>query len=106
MNFNDLLKKDYILLDGAMGTMLQKNGLKLGEIPETLNITHPQLITDIHREYIKAGADIVYSNTFGANSYKMKDSGYTVDELIGSAVKNAKNATAGKSFFSPKFAMK
>lgn len=97
MNFNDLLKKNYILLDGAMGTMLQKNGLKLGEIPETLNITHPQLITDIHREYIKAGADIVYSNTFGANSYKMKDSGYTVDELIGSAVKNAKNAANGKA---------
>ncbi len=97
MNFNDLLKKNYILLDGAMGTMLQKNGLKLGEIPETLNITHPQLITDIHREYIKAGADIVYSNTFGANSYKMKDSGYTVDELIGSAVKNAKNVANGKA---------
>lgn len=100
MNFNQLLKKEYILLDGAMGTMLQKSGLKLGEIPETLNITRPEIVTDVHRQYIEAGADIVATNTFGANSYKMKNSGYTVDELISAAVKNARTACNEKTLVS------
>ena len=60
-----------LLLDGAMGTMLQARGLKTGETPEILNIENPPLLTDIHSEYIKAGADIIYANTFGANRYKM-----------------------------------
>lgn len=92
MNFSDLLKNDYIILDGAMGTMLQKNGLHLGEIPEVLNLTRPELITDIHRQYIEAGTQIICTNTFGANAYKMKDSGHSVEELIGAAVQNARKA--------------
>lgn len=97
MNFNELLKKDFVLLDGAMGTMLQKSGLKLGEIPEVLNITRPEIVVDIHRQYIEAGTEIVSTNTFGANSYKMKDCGYTVDELIKAAVKNARTAAKDKA---------
>lgn len=92
MDFKNLLKKEFVLLDGAMGTMLQKSGLHLGEMPEILGVTHSELITDIHREYINAGADIVYTNTFGANSYKLKNSGYTVNEIIPKAVENAKKA--------------
>ena len=95
MDFKQLLNKEFIILDGAMGTMLQKSGLPLGEMPETLGITHKEQITDIHRQYIKSGADIVYANTFGANSYKLKNSGYTVDEIIPQAVLNAKKATEG-----------
>ena len=48
--FKKLLKeKEFILLDGGMGTMLQANGLKTGDIPELLTVTHPELITDIHK---------------------------------------------------------
>lgn len=97
MNFNDLLKQDFVLLDGAMGTMLQKSGLKLGEIPETLNIKRPQTVIDIHKAYIEAGTQIITTNTFGANSYKMKDSGYTVSELVKAAVNNAKKAAENKA---------
>lgn len=97
VNFNDLLKKDFILLDGGMGTMLQKSGLKLGEIPETLNITRPEVVADVHRSYIDSGAQIIATNTFGANSYKIKNSGYTVDELISAAVKNARTACKEKA---------
>lgn len=91
----DIFSRDYILLDGAMGTMLQQKGMELGAIPETLNITKPDWIVDIHRQYIEAGADIVYANTFGANRYKMKESGFSVETLINAAIKNAKEACEG-----------
>lgn len=95
MDFKKLLEKDYIILDGAMGTMLQAQGLEVGSIPEVLNITEPNKLINIHKSYINAGSDIVYANTFGANRYKMAESGYTVTELIEAAVKNAKKACMG-----------
>lgn len=97
MNFNDLLKNDFIILDGATGTMLQKSGLKLGEIPETLNITRPEVVKNIHKAYIAEGTQVITTNTFGANRYKMKDSGYSVAELVSSAVKNARDAAGEKA---------
>lgn len=93
----DFLSQDFFLLDGAMGTMLQKKGLKLGEQPELLNITHPDIITDIYREYISAGSQIVYTNTFGANEKKLAGSGYSVEEIISAAIANAKKATQGSN---------
>ena len=90
----DLLNQNYILLDGAMGTMLQKSGEMGDTLPEVLNIEKPELISSIHKAYVDAGAQVVYANTFGANRYKMKDAGYSVDELIGAAVNNAKQSGA------------
>ncbi len=81
---------NFLLFDGAMGTMLQKYGLKRGELPESYNILHPEIIEKIHREYLDAGCDIITTNTFGANSYKLKHTKYTVEELVGSAVRIAK----------------
>ncbi len=95
MDFNTLLKKEYIILDGAMGTLIQKSGAQYDHSPETLNLTRPELIESFHRAYIEAGADIVYANTFGANAYKLADSGYSVEEVIAAGVQNAKNAAAG-----------
>ncbi len=95
MDFKKLLKKDYIILDGAMGTMLQKAGLKLGGIPELLSITDPEKIIGIHKSYIEAGSDIIYANTFGANSYKLKDCKYSVSEVIQASVKCARKACEG-----------
>ncbi len=92
---NRLLKDNFLILDGAMGTMLQKKGMALGAIPETLNIEKPEWIIEIHKSYIEAGAQVIYANTFGANRYKMEQSGYTVRELICAAVANAKKAAEG-----------
>lgn len=65
------LNKRPLLLDGAMGTMLQKYGLRSGECSEGWNISHPQVVQKIHQEYIKAGTDVILTNTFGANRIKL-----------------------------------
>ena len=95
--FKKLLEKDFVFLDGGMGTMIQSTGVDAGHIPELLNITNPDIIKDIHRSYIESGSDIIYSNTFGANSYKLKDSGYTVEQVIGAGVENALKVCDGKA---------
>ena len=96
MDFKTLLnKKEFVLLDGATGTLIQKSGAKYDHSPETLNITSPELIKSFHKAYIDAGSDIVYANTFGANAYKLSESGYSVEEIIGSAVKIAREAAEG-----------
>ena len=83
------------ILDGAMGTRLQAMGLPLGGIPEIWNITEAAKVQSVHESYLAAGSDVVYTNTFGANRYKMAASGYSVRELIGAGVRNAKQACAG-----------
>lgn len=96
MTFKELLKSDgYVVFDGAMGTMLQASGLKLGGLPEELNFTNPELIEDIHRQYIAAGAQAVYANTFGANAHKLRDSRYTVTQVVEKGIEIARRACAG-----------
>lgn len=95
VEIKELLKENYILLDGAMGTMLQSKGMEIGTVPETLNILKPEWIQDIHSQYINAGAMVVYANTFGANRYKMAETGYSVEELIKAAIHNARKACEG-----------
>ena len=74
--------KRYWLLDGAMGTMLQKSGLKLGERPDLLSITHPDVVERINRAYVEAGSDLICANTFGSNAKKLAGCGYTVEEVV------------------------
>lgn len=81
-------------LDGAMGTMLQKSGLQLGEKPEVLSITAPETIMNIHKAYLEAGAEVVYANTFGANRHKLEGCGYSVKEVVSASIANAKRAAA------------
>ena len=83
------------LLDGAMGTMLQKMGLRPGEIPELANLTHPDWIHKIHAGYLAAGSQVVYANTFGANRLKMRLTGHYVREIVTAGVRIAKEAAAG-----------
>ncbi|MBQ9300397.1 MAG: homocysteine S-methyltransferase family protein [Clostridia bacterium] len=78
-----------------MGTVLQRMGVKPGENGELLSLTRPQWIEDIHRAYIRAGSRVIYTNTFGANRRKLRDSGYTVQEVIGRAVSIARGAAEG-----------
>ena len=82
------------LLDGAMGTMLQRSGMKPGTIPETLNITDPEMVAKVQRAYIRAGSRAIYANTFGANRLKMKNTGYTVEEIVAAGVRIAKECAA------------
>jgi len=86
------LNKRPLLLDGAMGTMLQSYGLKSGECPEEWNISHHQVVKKIHQEYIRAGADVILTNTFGANRVKLSSFNRQNDvmEINKSAVKIAK----------------
>ena len=85
-------QNELILLDGAMGTMLQAAGLAVGELPEAWNITHPQAVAAIHRRYAQAGSRVLYANTFGANRLKAAGSGYTPGELIAAGLDIAKRA--------------
>jgi 5-methyltetrahydrofolate--homocysteine methyltransferase len=79
--------KRLLFFDGGMGSLLQKRGLKAGELPETWNLLHPEVLVQIHREYAEAGADIILANTFGANGFKYQDN---LDEIVSSAVANAR----------------
>ena len=95
-SFYDLLDRgDFIYLDGGMGTMLQSMGIETEHVPELLNLTAPESIMKIHQMYAESGSDIVYANTFGANCYKLKNSGHTVDEVVRAAVSNAHLAVGG-----------
>ena len=78
-----------------MGTMLQQAGLALGASPETLNLTNPDQITGIHKQYLDAGSHIVYTNTFGANRHKLARTGKSVDEIVRAGVACARAAVAG-----------
>ncbi len=96
MTFRELLNGDgHILLDGAMGSVLQQHGLKLGGLPEELNFTEPDLIRSVHRSYIEAGAQGIYANTFGANRHKLQNSSYSVDEIVKQGIKLAREAAEG-----------
>ncbi|MCD7981991.1 MAG: homocysteine S-methyltransferase family protein [Clostridiales bacterium] len=70
------------ILDGAMGTMLQNAGLALGARPEVFGMEHPEILERIQREYVDAGSDVIYANTFGANAHKLRGTGYSVQELV------------------------
>lgn len=84
------MKNKTIILDGGMGTMLQKAGMKVGQIPEELNIENPAMVIGVHEKYIEAGVELIYTCTFGANRKKLKN--YRVDEVIARAIENAKAA--------------
>lgn len=99
MGIRDRINNEIILFDGAMGTMLQKKGLKLGENPEKLNFTHKDTIVEIHKSYIEAGANVITTNTFGANELKLKEIGYSVEEIIAQAVSLAKEATKNSNSY-------
>lgn len=99
MNFKEYLNENIVLFDGAMGTQLQKRGLKLGELPEVLNITSQKNIVEIHKEYIASGAKIITTNTFGANELKLERTNYSVEEIIDAAVSAAKKAIGTKDAY-------
>ena len=92
-----------LFFDGGTGSLLQAKGLKAGEFPEIWNITHPDICRGIHVDYLREGADLFKTNTFGANGLKFKGepcngegerpaSSYGVEELVAAAMENARDA--------------
>jgi methionine synthase / methylenetetrahydrofolate reductase(NADPH) len=73
--FLDLLGQSVLLADGAMGTILHGRGVGFDKCFDELNITSPAVVAEVHREYIEAGAQIILTNTFGANRYKLRKHG-------------------------------
>ena len=90
----DRLGKELLFFDGGMGTLLQERGLAPGELPETWNISRPEEIKTIHKNYIKAGSDIVLTNTFGANALKFHAEGCSLEQTVKTAVRLVKEAAA------------
>lgn len=88
MGILDELGKKILFCDGGLGSLLQEKGLKPGELPETWNLTKPEVLIDIHKAYLEAGADIINANTFGANRFKFDN----LEEIITAGINNAKQA--------------
>ncbi len=92
MSFLNKLGKKILFFDGGMGTLLQAAGMPAGAIPELYNKDNPKLIEKIHRDYLNSGANIIKTNTFGANPIKLSKAEYSSDELIKAGIANARNA--------------
>ncbi|MCL2721141.1 MAG: homocysteine S-methyltransferase family protein [Treponema sp.] len=92
MNLKEFAEENILVLDGAMGTQLQKYGLKMGESPEFFNISQSEIVKQVHMSYLQAGSNMILTNTFGANKRKLRD--LDSDEVIKRAVDAAKSAVA------------
>jgi len=94
MKLNDCLGKRILFFDGAMGTQLQAAGLRSGEAPERWNLTHPEQVCSIHRAYLDAGADVILTNTFGANGVKFSASDCLVEDVVAAGISLARRAVS------------
>ena len=93
MGILELLKQRRVYFDGGTGSLLQERGLKPGELPETWNLRRPEVIKELHREYLNAGADVITMNTFGVNRFKFKgENGETPKALVEAAAGCARRA--------------
>lgn len=102
MDILKAMEERILFCDGGMGSLLQAEGLKPGELPGTWNVTHPEVLVEIHRRYLEAGADIVTTNTFGVDGLKYNErAGFLVEEMVAAAICNARKAIrlAGKEAF-------
>src|SRR5262245_55238384 len=91
--FLEALRDRVLVCDGAMGTMLYSKGVFINKSFDALNLTSPELVAQVHQEYVRAGADIVETNTFGANRIKLGSFGIA-DKLHAINVEGARIARA------------
>ena len=96
----ELLQDNVLVADGAMGTMIYERGVFINTCYDALNLTEPDLVQDIHREYIEAGAELIQTNTFGANRVKLKQFGLEdkVHEINRAAAELALRAAADRVY--------
>jgi 5-methyltetrahydrofolate--homocysteine methyltransferase len=98
--FLEAIRNRVLVLDGAMGTMLQERGLAPGQAPEELNLTMPDVVAGVHREYIGAGAEIIVTNTFGGNRPKLSHYGLEgrIREINDKAVEIARRVAGEEAY--------
>ncbi len=98
--FLDALAKRVLVCDGAMGTVIYSSGVYINQCFENMNLVRPSLVEKIHTEYVDAGADIIETNTYGANRLKLDSHGLgeKVAEINRAAVDIARKAAAGRAF--------
>jgi methionine synthase I (cobalamin-dependent) len=96
----DLAKKRVVLFDGGMGSNVVSLGLPEGECPESWNLTQAEIISDIHRKYLEAGADVIETNTFGASRLRLASFGYDdqAEEINAQGVEIAKKVCPEDKF--------
>lgn len=90
MKILDYMKNHLLILDGGMGTLLQEAGMPAGEHPELWNLSHPEVVQQIHRSYFDAGSNVINTNTFGANSLKFSKE--QLKEIVAASIDNAQAA--------------
>ncbi|MBR6519279.1 MAG: homocysteine S-methyltransferase family protein [Oscillospiraceae bacterium] len=93
----ELFGKEFIYLDGGMGTMLMERGMKAGSRTDMMNIEHPEVVCGIQSEYVDAGSEILCSNSFSSCSEALEGTGVTAEEMITAALNIAKKAARGKA---------
>ena len=97
ISIKEYIKDNVLCLDGGMGTTLHSMGLGAGELPERWNLSHPDRIREVHKSYYDAGANVVCTNTFGANLLKYDEN--ELEEIVRAAIeiaKSAKNESTGE----------
>ncbi|MGE5753847.1 MAG: bifunctional homocysteine S-methyltransferase/methylenetetrahydrofolate reductase [Deltaproteobacteria bacterium] len=99
-NILERMKESPLLFDGAMGTMIYERGVFINTCYDELCLSNPKLISQIHREYVEAGADVIETNTFGANRFMLRPYGLSdkAEAINRQAVRLARE-TAGDSIF-------
>ncbi|NDD27560.1 MAG: bifunctional homocysteine S-methyltransferase/methylenetetrahydrofolate reductase [Proteobacteria bacterium] len=98
--FIERLKQGPLVCDGAMGTQLYERGIFLNHVFENINLTRPDLVREIHEAYLQAGADIIETNSFGANRVRLgsKGLGDEVEAINRSAVRIARGVTTDRAY--------
>jgi methionine synthase / methylenetetrahydrofolate reductase(NADPH) len=100
LEFRRMLESGVIVADGAMGTMLYGRGVFINRCFDELNISSPQLVKEVHQEYVKAGAQVLETNTFGSNRVRLATFGFAekLNTIIQAGVRLTREAAAGKAF--------
>src|ERR687894_2089726 len=101
INFRDLLSSDHItVFDGAMGSMLYAKGVYINRSYDVLNLTAPDLVRTVHEEYVRAGAEVIETNTFGATHHKLQQYGLEkqLREINVAAARLAREASDGRAY--------
>jgi methionine synthase I (cobalamin-dependent)/5,10-methylenetetrahydrofolate reductase len=98
--FLEAIDDRVLVCDGAMGTLLYAKGIFINRCFDGLNLTHPALVSEVHAEYVKAGADVIETNTFGANRIKLASFGLgdQVQAINAAGVKIARAASRGRAY--------